>query len=135
LSNTIGWALDFFDNMILAEHQDIERREETLQKVKEYMLENKIEFDAIFAYDEHSLLVASYLAGCFNLPSIPFDFALKMTNACLFRKVCLQADIDTPNFCIIKSSDRLAVLKEVIDLQIRKFKSEIKGQEMEWTSR
>jgi hypothetical protein len=127
LSNTIGWALDFFDDMILAEHQDIDKKEDTLEIVNEYMLENKLRFDAVLTYDESSLLIASYLATNLNLPSIPFDFALKMANAYEFKKACLEADLKMPHFCIIKSNDRLNVLKEVKN-RLNTLRSEINGK-------
>jgi hypothetical protein len=108
-----SWARDFFDDLILAEHENIAEKETTLAKVKEYMINNNFTFDAILTYDDMSVLMASYLANHFNLPSIPFDFSMKIRNKYELRKMSKQLGISVPKFCLIKSKERQTFLDEI----------------------
>lgn len=99
------WAYDYFDDWILADHEKLTKIEDTLNKVIEYEKEYQSKFDAIFTYDDYSILVASYLANHFKLPSIPFELAKLIKDKFEFRKLCKKKGIFAPKFCLIKASE------------------------------
>ncbi|CAF0807396.1 unnamed protein product [Brachionus calyciflorus] len=104
LSNEKTWAFTFFDDWIKADSENLENIEQTLKSILEYEKENGFKFDAIFTYDDYSILVSSYLANYFSLPSIPFELAQKIKNKFEFRKLCKKKGITHPKFFFIHSS-------------------------------
>ncbi len=108
-----NWAFEYFDDLIHAEHEDIAEKEETLAKVKDYMNKNYLTFDAILTYDDLSVLMTSYLASHFNLPSLPFDFSTTIRNKYEMRKISKRLGISAPNFFLLKSNKRRAFLDKI----------------------
>lgn len=96
------WAYGYFDDWIFADHENMDIIEKTLKMVLEYEKKNCFKFNAIFTYDDYSILVASYLANYFNLPSIPLELAKAVKNKFELRKLCELNGITTPKFCLIK---------------------------------
>jgi len=106
LSNSKNWACHYFDDWILAESEDISKKEATLQAVKDYIRKENIKFDAIFTYDDYCVLIASYLQQNFGLPGMNFDFVQKIKNKYEFRHLSMELDINCPKFFLISSSER-----------------------------
>ncbi|RNA40970.1 D-alanine-D-alanine ligase [Brachionus plicatilis] len=95
------WAHNYFDDWIDADHENLINIEETSKRVLEYEKKIHSKFNAIFTYDDYSILVASYLANHFNLPSIPFELAKTIKNKIL----CEKNGITFPNFFLIKNHE------------------------------
>ena len=118
------WAFDFFDDLIYAEHENINEKEATLGKVKEYMKLNNIKFDAIFTYDDLSIMMASYLANYFNLPAIPFEVCRRTRNKYELRKLSTELGISAPKYFMIKSADRKSFIEKIKNSKLCDLQSE-----------
>ena len=121
------WATEYFDDFIIAESDNVERKEETLAAVKAYMTNNCTKFDAIMTYDEFCVLMTAYLTQELNLNGIPFEVACRIRNKSSFRKYCEQLDINCPKNVLVESKERCQHVT-----RIDKFFCEIKtgeGQE------
>jgi hypothetical protein len=107
------WAFDYFDDWILAEHENIEEKEASLNAVKEYTKKRGIKLNAVIAYEDSSIRMASFIANNLNLPSIPYDVISKCKNKAEFRKYCYSLGINSPKFAIVASTQRLELLKKL----------------------
>lgn len=105
------WAFDYFDDWILADHENLTQIEDTLDKLVKYEKENHLKFNAVFTYDDYSILVASYLANHFKLPSIPFELAKIIKDKFEFRKLCEKKGIFVPKFCLIRANEIGSLIK------------------------
>jgi len=101
-----SWAETYFDDWILADHEDINNKENTLNSVKSYMSNTNIIFDAILTYDDYCVLITSYLISKLNYKGIPFDFVKMIKNKYEFRSLCSNLNINHPKFFLIKSNER-----------------------------
>jgi hypothetical protein len=115
-----SWTLEYFDDFIVAETDNVEKKEETLTVIKNYMHLNNIKFDAIFTYDEFCVLMTAYLTQELNLPGIPYDVACKIRNKHEFRKYSEQLGVNYPNYHLVESSERIS--------QVRKIESLLNGK-------
>jgi hypothetical protein len=122
------WGLEYFDDWIIAENDDISQKEDTLRKVQEYMSVNKIEFHAIFTHYDYSVPMTSYLADHFKLPTVPFDVSCSIKNKYEMRRICMAQGISTPNFCLIKSEMRKQLVEGIRTNKIPTINSEKGGQ-------
>lgn len=116
----MNWTVNFFDDWILADHEDINQKEATLKAVEQYQHKNNIKFDAVLTYDDYCVLVTSYITSNLNLVGIPFDFIEKIRNKYSFRSHCSDLKINCPKFYLIKSNERKSFLNrpELLDNQI-----------------
>jgi hypothetical protein len=106
LCSTKNWAYQHVDDWILAEHENLDQKDETFYQVMQYIEKNQIQFDAILTYDDLCCLMTSYLSERFNLPGIPFEISQKIKNKYEFRKKCQELNINHPNFFMIQSNER-----------------------------
>ena len=110
-----NWAFKHFNDVILAEHENIESKTETLFKIKNYMQNNCVKFDAVLTYDDYCTHLTSFIAESLNLPGIPFSLATNIVNKYEFRRLCQRLGIHTPIFFMLKANERqvhLSNLKE-----------------------
>ena len=105
LARETSWATRFVDDWILAEHENLEEREETLRRIVAYELENQMKFDAILTYDDFCILMASYLQEKFEMPGIPLPFLEKIKNKFEFRRMCNKLQISAPKFFLLNYDD------------------------------
>ncbi len=119
VSRDRAWGFEFFDDWIYAEHEDVNYKEETLQKIIEYTEKHNIKFDAIFTYDDFSALITSYVANYFKLPSIPFEVALTMKNKFKMRKWCSENGVSCPKFRLIECDQREYFTKQISNGEIQ----------------
>ena len=115
LTNSQNWASEYFDDIIIAEHENVEQKSETLDKIKDFMLKNSIKFDAVITYDEYCVQIASFLAESFNLTCIPYSIIESIKNKYEFRKLCKKVGIVSPNFFLINANEREAYLTSTKD--------------------
>ena len=115
LINSQNWASEYFDDIILAEHEKIEQKSETLDKIKEFMHKNSIKFDAVITYDDFSVLLTSFIAESLNLPCIPYEIIEKIKNKYEFRKLCRKLGIVTPKFFFIKANEKEVFMTSLKD--------------------
>ena len=108
-----SWTENFFDDWIIADHEDINNKENTLNSVKNYMSNNNITFDAILTYDDLCVLITSYLISELNYKGIPFGFVEIIKNKYEFRSLCSKLNINHPNFFLIKSSERTNIINSL----------------------
>ena len=100
------WAIDYFDEWIIAESEDVNKKEATLKAVKNFMIEKNIKFDAIFTYDDYCVLMAAYLQQELGFKGMSFEYAEKIKNKYEFRRHCASLDINHPNFFLVLSHQR-----------------------------
>jgi hypothetical protein len=101
------WTEEFFDDSIIAEHENIDEKEATLNAVRAYMLDNNVNFDAILTFnDESCVLMVSYLADELGCLGIPFRVAQTIRNKYEFRNYCSRLGIPTPKYTLVHSDDR-----------------------------
>ena len=112
LCETKSWAYDYFDDWIYADHENGANKEHTLKAVQNYMYLKKLNFDAIFTYDDYCVTITSYLTTCLNLPGIPFETIQKTVNKHEFRKTCASFQINCPKFFSIDSFKRSLYLND-----------------------
>ena len=115
LGREATWALDSFTGWIYAEQEHLDKKEDSLQAVRDYMSETRVVFDAVFTYLDTCTQMTSYLASCLNLRGIPFEFIHQCKNKANFRQLCSQLDIKTPKFFLIKSAERRDYLNQIIN--------------------
>jgi len=113
LCTSKNWAYQHVDDWILAEHENLDKKEDTYHQVLKYIETNQIQFDAILTYDDLCCLMTSYLSERFNLPGIPFEISQKIKNKYEFRKKCQELNISHPNFFMIQSSERESYVKSL----------------------
>ena len=106
------WAYEFFDDVILAEHKNVDFKEDTLQKVKDYMKIHSIKFDGILTFTCSCTQMTAFLQEKLNLPGISYELVKNIKNKHQFRTICFDLGIKTPDFFLICSSDRQAYLNE-----------------------
>lgn len=107
LSRDKQWAYEFYDDWIYAEHESIDHKEETRDRVCEYMRDEKLRFDAILTYDDFCVEMSFYLADCFNLPSNSLDTVSTIRNKYTFRQWCSEQKINHPEYLLVRSDQRL----------------------------
>lgn len=107
------WATGYFDHWIQAEHERIESKQETLERVEEFMRQNEIKFDAIFTYDDLCVLMTSYLATYFNLPTIPFEVCQRVKNKYELRRLSCELGISSTKFFQIRADERQAFMNKI----------------------
>jgi hypothetical protein len=113
LARNEDWAAPFFDDWILAEHENLSHKETTLRKVEQYMQSNNVSFDAILTYDDYCILMTSYLANHFGFPSIPYEVCARIKNKHEFRRVSTDLNISAPKFLMI-DSNKCSEIKDAI---------------------
>lgn len=107
------WTNDFFDDIIYAEHEDIEKKDETLKIIKDYMNQNDFIFDAIFTFDDYSVLLTSYITTQLGYPGIPFDVCESIKDKHKFRELSFELGITHPNFNFLTSNNRKDHLEKI----------------------
>ena len=117
LLNQKTWAHDIFDDFIIGEHEDINKKEKTLANIKDYMNSNQMNFDGILTFSCDSSLMVSYLSECLSLPGIPFSVASSIKNKHNFRALCSNLGIFAPKFLMIKSDDRKEYLEKLSEIK------------------
>ena len=115
LTNSQNWASEYFDDIIIAEHENVELKSETLDKVKDFMLNQSIKFDAVITYDDYCVQITSFVAESLNLTCIPFSIIESIKNKYEFRKLCKNIGIASPNFFSINASEKEAYLTSTKD--------------------
>ena len=110
LMNTNLWAHKFFDDLIEAEHENIELQEDTLAKVVSFMDKQSFKFDGILTFSCDSTQMTAYLQKHLNLPGIPYEIIKSVKNKYEFRKMCSTLGITVPGFFVIRAADRQAYL-------------------------
>jgi len=113
LNSTITMFDEYFDDVILAEHEDLSSKEETLRVVVRYMKVNQLKFNAVFTYDEDFVMMTSYLATELKLPGIPFSLITRIKNKSEFRKLCSDLEITCPKHFLIESSLKSAYSEQL----------------------
>lgn len=113
LCSTKNWAYQHVDDWILAEHENLDKKEDTFNQIMQYIQTNQIRFDAILTYDDLCCLMTSYLAERFHFPGIPFATSLNIKNKYEFRRKCQELDINHPNFFMIQSDERESYVKKL----------------------
>lgn len=106
LASSKQWAFEYIDEWIMAEHENIEQRDEAVNAIDLYMKENNVKFDAIITYDDLCTMQTSYLSEHYNLPGIPFDISKRIKNKFEFRCLSKKLNINHPHFFQIKSNER-----------------------------
>lgn len=117
-----SWADHLFDDFIEVENEDLNDKENTRKAIEEYQLKNQFKFDAIFTFHETGVLMTSYLACCFGLPAIPFEFAKSIKNKYEMRKICQSLGVNSVRNFLIKHEN------------IKSFTSSIDGNKKELES-
>ena len=115
LTNSLNWASEYFNDIIIAEHENVELKSETLDKIKDFMRKNSIKFDAVITYDDYCVQITSFVAESLNLSCIPYSIIESIKNKYEFRKLCKKIGIVSPNFFSINSSQREAYLTSTKD--------------------
>jgi hypothetical protein len=110
-----NWAQKYFDGFILAEHEDIGKKEETLQAIQDYMRLNSIRFDAIYTYDDYCTLLTSYITTALNYPGIPHQVVARIRDKYAFRKYSHELGITHPNHNHLTLSDRTEHLRKICE--------------------
>jgi hypothetical protein len=126
LASSKSWACDYIDEWIMAEHEDIEKRDQVVNAINLYMNNNQIKFDAIITYDDFCTMQTSFLSQHYNLPGIPFDISKNIKNKYEFRCLSRKLNINHPNFFQIKSNERINyinILKEELKDELLGIKS------------
>jgi len=113
LNSTETMFDEYFDDVILAEHENMSSKEETLRVVIRYMTVNQLKFNAVFTYDEDFVMMTSYLATELKLPGIPFSLITKIKNKSDFRNLCSDLEITCPRHFVIKSSLKSAYSEQL----------------------
>jgi hypothetical protein len=108
-----SWTNDFFDDIIYSEHEDIEKKEETLKIIENYMNENDCIFDAIFTFDDYSVLLTSYITTQLGYPGIPYDICKSIKDKHKFRELSFQLGITCPNFNFLTHNYRKDHLEKI----------------------
>lgn len=112
----LNWAEVFFDDWILAEHEDLFFKELTLAAVEAYMSKKNFKFDAILTFDDYSVLVNSYIISQLKgYIGIPYEFVEKIKNKYQFRTLCRELGINCPNFFLIESNERKNFCNKLAD--------------------
>jgi len=115
LNSTKSMFDEYFDDVILAEHEHLSEKEKTLKAVVKYMVDNQLKFHAVFAFDEDFVMMTSYLATELKLLGIPFNLIQKIKNKSEFRKLCSELGITCPRNFLIDLSSKLAYSEQVSD--------------------
>jgi hypothetical protein len=106
LASSKCWSEDFFDDFILAEDKDLNQKEETLNKIKDFMQEKNIRFDGLINVADESVQMTAFLAEHLDCLGIPFEVAQRIQNKYEFRQYSEQLGIVTPRYRLLKSNER-----------------------------
>lgn len=93
---------NIFDDIIIAEDKILSEKDNTLNTLNNYMIDNNIKFDAIINFDEFSCLMCFYLAQSLNLNTTDFEIAQYIKNKYNFRKFLSINKFNCPNYFLIK---------------------------------
>jgi hypothetical protein len=115
LARERDWATPLVDDWIVAEHENIDKKAFTLDKIREYITFHDMTFDAIFTYDDYCTLMTSFLANAFGLASIPFETCSRIKNKNEFRKLSTELGISAPKFFKIDFNKREEFVDEIRD--------------------
>ncbi|MGN6622679.1 MAG: ATP-grasp domain-containing protein, partial [Candidatus Nitrosocosmicus sp.] len=87
-----NWAKDFVDDWI--DGDPVFPSEETLQIVKK----RAGKLDAVYTYDDYSVILTAFLSERLGLPGIPASVAQTAKNKVALRKLCAQSGLPTARF-------------------------------------
>src|SRR3989344_2503710 len=101
------WAQKYVDHWILS---DTNNHEQTINKVKEFLKDNRI--DGVLTFWEDDVLLTSKIVSAFNLKGVPYEIAEHVRNKFAFRTFSAKNNIPAPRYQIINNQNDLDLVRK-----------------------
>lgn len=100
------WAEKYFDDWIIADDEDISKRQTAVEAVQNYCNTNSMRFDAILAYSDYVISTTAFIQEELRMPgAMSFESCEMTKNKYEFRKMCQSNNISCLKFFLIKNEE------------------------------
>ena len=101
-----AWAEKYFDDWIIADNEDISKRQMALEAVEKYCSTKDIKFDTVLSFDDFVISTTAFIQEKLKIPGpMSFEVCEMTKNKYEFRKRCKINDISCLKFFLIKNKD------------------------------
>lgn len=101
-----AWAEKYFDDWIIVEDEDISKRQEALEAVRQYCTTKQTHFDAILSFDDYVISTTAFIQEGMNIPgAMSHEVCEMIKNKHEFRKLCAGKNISCLKFFLIQNAN------------------------------